>query len=103
MALKYHPDKGGNSEIFTKISSAYQILSDPILRSRYDKHLPVNREDLHLIPPLEIFYSCFQRWLEQYPLINILCHNDCENIIHYLNDNFNDPLVQLVLKHFYEN
>jgi len=35
-ALKNHPDKGGNSEKFKKISDAYEILSDDNKRSNYD-------------------------------------------------------------------
>lgn len=37
LALKYHPDKGGEQEKFKKINEAYQILSDPQKRSNYDQ------------------------------------------------------------------
>lgn len=37
-ALKNHPDKGGNQEIFNKISHAYNIISDPQKREYYDNH-----------------------------------------------------------------
>jgi len=40
LALKYHPDKNGNSEEsrqnFMKIVEAYEVLSDDQLRNRYD-------------------------------------------------------------------
>ena len=36
MALKHHPDRGGDSEMFKKISEAYQILSDPDKKRDYD-------------------------------------------------------------------
>ena len=29
LAMKHHPDKGGNEEIFKKYQKAYEILSNP--------------------------------------------------------------------------
>uniref|UniRef100_A0AB39JCM3 Dnaj Domain-Containing Protein n=1 Tax=Florenciella sp. virus SA2 TaxID=3240092 RepID=A0AB39JCM3_9VIRU len=40
MALKYHPDRGGDPEMFKKISEAYQILSDPVKKRQYDNPIP---------------------------------------------------------------
>lgn len=37
LAVKYHPDKGGDPEKFKEISNAYQILSDPDKKQRYDQ------------------------------------------------------------------
>lgn len=37
LALKHHPDKGGDPEEFKKINSAYVILSDPKKREMYDQ------------------------------------------------------------------
>lgn len=37
LALKNHPDKGGDSEKFRKISEAYEVLSDDNKRSKYDQ------------------------------------------------------------------
>lgn len=36
LAKKYHPDKGGDENIFKNISEAYRILSDPELKQDYD-------------------------------------------------------------------
>jgi curved DNA-binding protein len=36
LAMKHHPDKGGNEEKFKEISTAYDILSNPEKRSEYD-------------------------------------------------------------------
>lgn len=37
LALKYHPDRGGDHGKFTEINEAYQILSDPQKRASYDQ------------------------------------------------------------------
>lgn len=36
LAMKHHPDRGGDSSTFQKIQEAYQILSDPKKRAEYD-------------------------------------------------------------------
>lgn len=38
LALKYHPDRGGDAEMFKKVSEAYAVLSDSEKKSVYDKH-----------------------------------------------------------------
>ncbi|KAF7440892.1 Type I HSP40 co-chaperone [Pleurotus ostreatus] len=35
-ALRLHPDKGGDPEVFKEVTHAYQVLSDPEKRSIYD-------------------------------------------------------------------
>jgi len=37
LALKHHPDRGGDPEKFKQISRAYEVLSDPQKRSNYDR------------------------------------------------------------------
>lgn len=37
LAVKYHPDKGGDEEKFKEISRAYEVLSDAQQRERYDQ------------------------------------------------------------------
>jgi DnaJ-class molecular chaperone len=36
LAIKHHPDKGGNAEIFKTISAAYEVLGDEQKRQEYD-------------------------------------------------------------------
>jgi len=36
LAQQHHPDKGGDPDLFKKIKHAYEVLSDPINRKRYD-------------------------------------------------------------------
>lgn len=38
LALKHHPDKGGDVEMFKEISSAAEVLCDPEKRKIYDKY-----------------------------------------------------------------
>ena len=47
LALRYHPDnlETGNSEMFLRLSEAYQILSDPRKRASYDHRRDVQRLD----------------------------------------------------------
>lgn len=37
LAAKHHPDRGGDPEIFKQVKLAYDILSDPERRARYDQ------------------------------------------------------------------
>jgi DnaJ-class molecular chaperone len=61
LAMKYHPDKGGDQEMFKKISEAYEILSDPIKREIYDKgNISHNlRGSNEFIDPMDLFNFTF--------------------------------------------
>lgn len=39
LAMKHHPDAGGDSETFKEISNAYDVLSDEKKRAEYDQYL----------------------------------------------------------------
>lgn len=40
LAMKHHPDKGGDEQTFKDIQNAYSILSDPNKRAQYDNPSP---------------------------------------------------------------
>jgi curved DNA-binding protein CbpA len=95
LALRHHPDKGGDAELFKKVSNAYQILSNPELRERYDHSGGVPIPEDNLLSPLEIFQRHFNAWLHnEYPLIEALVGHDLiKNIDKYRNH----PLVKKFL------
>jgi DnaJ family protein A protein 2 len=49
LAIKHHPDKGGDKDIFQKIQTSYETLSDDSKRQSYDMSLNMNK--FHAIPP----------------------------------------------------
>ncbi len=58
LAVKHHPDKGGNEEEFKKISEAYDVLSDTERRKQYDLYGTYEQDsipDFH-----DIFQNFFQ-------------------------------------------
>ena len=42
LALKNHPDRGGDKDVFQKIQQAYEVLSDDNKRSEYDNPMSGN-------------------------------------------------------------
>ncbi|KAI8991301.1 X-domain of DnaJ-containing-domain-containing protein [Mycotypha africana] len=65
LAIKYHPDKNLNNpeaeQKFIKISEAYQVLSDPVLRKRYNEYGEENgvRPDGGFVDPEDFFKQSF--------------------------------------------
>lgn len=65
LAIKYHPDKNPNDssaeEKFKKISEAYQVLSDPQLRKRYNEYGEENgiKPDGGFVDPEDFFKQAF--------------------------------------------
>jgi DnaJ family protein A protein 2 len=58
LALKHHPDKGGNEEKFKKITGAYEILKDTEKRQLYDQFGASGLRNSGQIPT-DIFSSLF--------------------------------------------
>ena len=90
LAKQSHPDAGGNPEAFQTVQEAYEILSDPVSRQRYDAARrsrlpravaveplprpeplippqalrPVRTSSLHAASPLEDFDRLFREFDE---------------------------------------
>ena len=62
LALKYHPDRGGDPEKFKQLSEAYQTLSNPEKRRQYDAPNPFQNfgasNQAHFVDP-NIFFQQF--------------------------------------------
>ena len=50
LALKYHPDKGGDQEKFKIIAEAYEVLSDNEKREKYDNNYPLEYYETYTNP-----------------------------------------------------
>ncbi len=49
-ALIHHPDKGGSDDMFQQVHEAFQVLSDQVKRSEYDKVIrPLKSNELYRI------------------------------------------------------
>ena len=57
LAMKHHPDKGGDAEKFKDISHAYNILKDPVKKSQYDMFGSTCSEDIDMEDILKNFAS----------------------------------------------
>eukprot|EP00922_Rhytidocystis_sp_ex-Travisia-forbesii_P060205 GHVS01089218.1.p1 GENE.GHVS01089218.1~~GHVS01089218.1.p1 ORF type:complete len:436 (+),score=68.06 GHVS01089218.1:175-1482(+) len=55
LAIKHHPDKGGDPEVFKEISRAYEVLSDAEKREMYDKYGEDGLEGSQASDPTDIF------------------------------------------------
>ena len=64
LALKNHPDKGGDPEVFKKISEAYSVLSDADKRRRYDQ-FGKGAAASEMPDPSEMFNSFFNTFRPQ--------------------------------------
>ena len=62
LAMKHHPDKGGDPEKFKKVSEAYEILSDPNKRKQYDQFGTYDSQEM------PDFDDIFQSFFNQNPM-----------------------------------
>lgn len=68
LAVKSHPDKGGDKEAFAKITEAYEVLSDATKRAQYDRlgdelytDQPAQPDPRGSFNPFSMFESMFDR------------------------------------------
>lgn len=61
-AKETHPDRGGDAATFIDVKEAYDVLSDPEQRARYDRGEEPNREETH-----ESTVTSWEDFVRQYP------------------------------------
>jgi len=59
LAMKHHPDRGGDGEIFKQINEAYAVLSDPEKRANYDRFGTVDMSDMQMPNFDDLFENLF--------------------------------------------
>ena len=59
LAMKYHPDRGGDAEMFKKINEAYAVLSNPEKRAAYDRFGTVDMSNMQMPNMDELFENLF--------------------------------------------
>jgi molecular chaperone DnaJ len=77
LAMKHHPDRGGDEKKFQEIKNAYEVLSDPAKRQQYDNpntfHHHNNQEHSHFEfhfgggSPQDIFAQFFNQGFGAHP------------------------------------
>lgn len=69
LAMKHHPDKGGDAEKFKEINEAYEVLSNPKKRELYDKPRPQFNSDHYghdiFTDDVESFFNMFDQVFRQ--------------------------------------
>ena len=64
LAQMHHPDKGGDTDKFTRIKSAYETLSDPVKREHYDStgdHYDDSNLDAEVLSRLSIMVTQYSQ------------------------------------------
>lgn len=62
LASKHHPDKGGVTETFQGIQAAYDTLSDPAKREKYDKNRKYGSSYTYQKSPFQDFKDPWANW-----------------------------------------
>lgn len=60
LAIKHHPDKGGDQEVFKELCRAYEVLSDPEKRRTYDQFGEEGLDNAGASDPSDIFDLFFR-------------------------------------------
>lgn len=94
LAMKYHPDAGGDADIFNTVLHAYKILSNPVKRRQYDRgDRSFHRDDVNIRSMQQlclIFSSVLDKHMSDLNDIDII--GEVRNIIKMNSDNANSSL-----------
>lgn len=91
LSFTHHPDKGGDANIFAKMTEAYDVLMDSNKKLEYDKKSKWGKEYNELYELLNYeFDNMAKGWDES--KYDDFKKNEVLNIIHYIDNNFDGDL-----------
>lgn len=65
LSRKHHPDRGGDNELMQQINQAYDVLSDPARKAKFDSSGTVNREPSVDVQATQLVVQAYMQLLTQ--------------------------------------
>jgi DnaJ-class molecular chaperone len=91
LSFTYHPDKGGDANVFSKMTEAYDVLMDNTKRSEYDKKSKWGREYNELYELLNYEFDNISKGWDESKYEDFK-KKEVLSIVYYIDDDFDGEL-----------